>query len=497
MPVSCTYHPGENAVHTCSKCQANFCRACIIVKKSEVSGVKKNYYLCPKCNIYTEPIPFTDRIEPFWKRFPQIFQYPLYLHSVLLILVLSVLQVAFAGFSWTGLIVQLVCLGVLLTYANLVLYTSSHGNLRPPDFEVQTISANFSIVFKQMAIYIIFAVLGYNIATVAFPIIGPGATVGLLAVYILGLMFLLPAIIIMLAVTKSLFAAILPHVFILLAWRIGWPYLALCFFLILLSLAPAAAANFLNPIIPPKALWPIVTILSAYYMIVSYHLMGYILFQYHERVGYKVDFDGEQDTASLKPGHVSPVSPGDDEKSQLLNRVNIFIKDGDYDSAVTLIERDADGHDMDPVIAERYYHLLKLTERFSDMASFGRYYLRQIQKTGHAEKIAEVFLDGRGVNPAFISDDADLLYLSAKSLNETGQSQPAVSAFLEFAERYPDHPLIPNAYFFTAKLLHEKLDNGKQALRVLQHLVEKYPFHENAGFVQSYLRQVKSALNTA
>ena len=497
MPVSCTYHPGENAAHTCAKCRANFCRSCIIVKKSEVSGVRKNYYLCPKCNIYTEPIPFTDRIEPFWKRFPQIFQYPFYLHSVILILVLSILQVAFAGFSWMGLILQLVCLGVLLTYANLVLYASSHGNLRPPDFDVQTISANFSIVFKQMAIYIIFAVLGYNIATLLFPIIGPGATIGVLALYILGLMFLLPAIIIMLAVTKSLFAAILPHVFIRLAWRIGWPYLALCFFLILLSLAPVAAANFLNPILAPKVLWPIVTILSSYYLIVSYHLMGYILFQYHEKAGYKVDFDGDQDAASSRSSSVAPVSPDEDEKSQLLNRINIFIKDGDYDSAITLIERDAFGHDMDPVMAERYYHLLKLRERSSDMASFGRYYLRQIQKTGHAEKIAQVFLDCRGINPDFISDDADLLYLSAKSLNEMRQYHPAVSAFLEFSERYPDHPLIPNAYFFTAKLLYEKLGNGKQAMRILHHLAEKYPFHENAGFVQSYLRQVKNTLNPA
>lgn len=497
MPVSCTYHPGENAAHTCSRCRANFCPSCIIVKKSEVSGVKKNYYLCPKCNIYTEPIPFTDRIEPFWKRFPQIFQYPLHLHPVILILVLSVLQIAFAGFSLLGLIVQLVCMGVLLTYANLALYASSHGNPRPPDFALQKISANFSIVFKQMAIYIIFIVLGYKIATLLFPLIGPEATVGVMAFYILALMFLLPAMIIMLAVTKSLIAAILPHVFIRLAWRIGWPYLALCFFLLLLSLAPAAAANFLSAIIPPKGLWPILTILSSYYMIVSYHLMGYILFQYHEKVGYKVDFDGEQDAASANRDAKSPAAPVDDEKKQLLSRVNIFIKDGDYNSAMTLIERDTEGHDMDPVIAERYYNLLKLTERSQDLPSFGRYYLRMIQGSNTTEKMAQVFLDCRKTDPGFVSDDADLLYLAAKSLNETGNFQPSIAAFLEFIERYPEHPMIPNAYFFTAKLLHEKLNNGRQASRILQHLISKYPFHENTAFVQSYLRQINNGLKTA
>jgi len=57
--------------------------------------------------------------------------------------------------------------------------------------------------------------------------------------------------------------------------------------------------------------------------------------------------------------------------------------------------------------------------------------------------------------------------------------------------------MIPNAYFFTAKLLHEKLNNGRQASRILQHLISKYPFHENTAFVQSYLRQINNGLKTA
>ncbi|MFO7570595.1 MAG: hypothetical protein R6W75_12435 [Smithellaceae bacterium] len=494
MSIPCSYHPGVNAAHTCPKCRTNFCTACIIRKKTESHGSMKDVYLCPKCRVYAQRIPFTYLIEPYWKRFPRIFQYPVHWQPMLLFLILSLIRTVFASPSPSliGLAVEFVCFGILLTYANLVLFDSSHGNPQPPAIETQTISENFSLVFKQLAIYALIALAAYQIFVTLISVADPKIAVIGVSAFLLVIFFLMPAILIMLAITKSLFAAILPTVFIRLAWRIGWAYLGLCFFLMLLGLAPAAIFGLTWKVLPQPAAAFLITLASSYYMIVSYHLMGYVLFQYHEQVGYKVDYVEERDTA-IMPATPNKKTPGPDDsgKSELLNRINIMIKDGEHDTAIALIEEQAAGGDLDPIVADRYYSLLKLKQKNEDIKAFGRYYMRMLIKNGAKDKISEVFLTCRQLDDQFLIDDADALFVAAKVVNEGKHYPEAMSAFLTLIEKHPEHPMIPNAYFFVARLLNEQWNASERAMKIIEHLMTKYPFHENASFVRAYVRQIR------
>jgi tetratricopeptide (TPR) repeat protein len=493
MSIRCSYHPVANAAHTCPKCHDNFCTACIIRKKTEYHGMMKDYFLCPKCRVYTQRIPFTNLIEPYWKRFPHIFRYPLHLHPLLLIFILSFIRTVSAPYGIIGLIVVFVCFGILLTYANLVLFDSSHGSPEPPAIKAETISGSFSIVFKQLAIYALIFFSAYKIFMTLVSMAEPKLAAIGTALFLMAVFFLMPAVFIMLAITKSLFASILPTVFIRLAWRIGWAYLGLCFFLLLLGLAPTAIIGFTWKVLPPPVAAFLITVLSSYYMIVSYHLMGYVLFQYHEQVGYKVDYDEERESSAIRVGP-SPIAhtPEDNEKSEFINRINMLIRDGDHNTAIALIEQQATRGELDLAVAERCFNLLKINRRNDDLKTFGRYYMRMLIKYGAKDKIAEVFMTCRSVDEHFLSDDTDALFIAAKALNEGKHYQEAMSVFLTFIEKYPDHPMTPNAYFFVARLLHEQWAASDRAMKIIEHLTINYPFHENASFVRAYAKQIQA-----
>ena len=108
-------------------------------------------------------------------------------------------------------------------------------------------------------------------------------------------LFFVPSMIILLVTTGSLFHAINPVVFVGLAFRIGWAYFLMNFFLILLGSAPAYLAQYVIRFLPPDLHLMLFGFAKSFYTIVSYHLMGYVILQYHEKIGYKVDYEDFSD----------------------------------------------------------------------------------------------------------------------------------------------------------------------------------------------------------
>lgn len=490
MPVYCTYHPLHYAAFSCPKCHANLCPSCIVKKKNEFYGYSKDVYLCPKCTVFVDKLSFAHAIEPFWKRLPAIFQYPLHLQPIALIIALAFIQTFFASKTLTGLIVQILCFGIILTYACLALAASANGRLHPPPIEPSAISKNFNLFFKQLALYVILAIVVYQLASTLLPYLGIEPTLILASVFGLITMLLLPAMIIMLAVTKSLVAAIAPHAFILLAWRIGWPYLALCFFLSILISAPAMLAGLIWNHLPREVGYFLAMVFSSYYMIVSYHLMGYMLFQYHEKAGYQVDYEGDFHS-SVHKQNASKNAQSGNQADDLLNRINVLIRDGNYDAAVSEIQQSTHGVITDPALADRYYNLLYLRKMKADLLAFAPDYIKLMYKTNDKEKICAAYLFCSPLRPDFLDDHPSLLFAVGKTLLESNYAMDALKVFDHFVQIHQDHSMTPNSYFFIARIFNEKLNNPVRAAKIIQWLMKNHPFHENASFVQAYAKQIK------
>jgi len=69
---------------------------------------------------------------------------------------------------------------------------------------------------------------------------------------------------------------------------------------------------------------------KSYYTIISYHLMGYVILQYHEQIGYKVDYDDYKDPSAKAD---EPVE--DEPDAAILKEVNLLIQEGKLDEAIS------------------------------------------------------------------------------------------------------------------------------------------------------------------
>ena len=475
MATFCNYHPTKKAHWVCPSCEVNYCQDCVDNRVVDQHGKKKVYHFCPECNVEAERGAFEDLVEPFWFRIPKFFIYPFNPRPLILMIVLSFLSVLLIFPSLLSIFIQIFIAGLFLKYAFSALKNTAKGNLQPPKIDSKTLLEDFSIVFKQLGMFIIIGYAFYKVTQIAGIIIG----LSFLGFAVLSM----PAMIIVLVGTNSLLQAINPAMFVVMAWRIGWSYLLMYFFLMLLGAAPAVLGQYIVGYLPVKLHFFLLKLAQNYYTLISYHLMGYVIFQYHEQIGYEVDFEEEE----LPP---EEVPSGDAESDHLLNRVDMMIKEGKLAEAISLIKGETLGAITSLGLAERYYNLLKLKEQTPDMLTHGKEYLDLLAKGNQKAKLIEVYLECLSKDPNFTAKPTTLLK-TASYLNEAGKHKESLEAYSSFIKANPENPLVPKAYFLASNIFNEKLRNPGKAQKILKNLIKKYPNHDIIPHVQRYLSEIK------
>jgi tetratricopeptide (TPR) repeat protein len=388
----------------------------------------------------------------------------------------SILMILISGPGIVRMLLSFACWGVILKYSFAALKNTAKGSFVPPKITLDTISSEFDIVFKQLFVYLIIGFIFYRL------IQGWGS---ILAIpFLLFALLSIPAIMIVLVCTNSLISSINPLIFVRMAWRIGWGYLLMYLFLMFLGGAPAALAGSVIVYLPVQLQQFLYPIAKSYYTIVAYHLMGYVIFQYHEEIGYDVDFDDE--------GAASKESEdAGDEGNALLKKVNIFIKDGNIDDAIALMENEPDDVSSDIRLAECYYNLLALKQRTPEMVNQGIVYLDLLSKEGVTEKLFEVYSE-------CLSKDADFApppssaFKIANAMIKHGNPKGAVGVYQRFIRTNPKSPLIPKAYFLAANVINNDLHNPQKAVEILRGIIRKYPDHEILPYVRKYLGEINA-----
>ena len=474
MKDFCNYHPTRIAHWSCPKCSAMLCPECVI-KRDKGPYTKGEYlHLCPKCNISVDWVGVENIIDPFWHRMPKIFTYPLSPSPLILMIVLSVVTVFFSGSGIFSLLLRGIAWLIVLKYSFESLKTTASGDLKPPKINSETISTDFQQVFKQYGIFIlIFLFFGWIAVTVG-PFLG-------IAFMLFALLFV-PAMIILLVTTNSLFHAVNPVLFVQLAFRIGRGYLLMYFFLLLLGAAPAVVMKYIIKFFPAGLHLLLYGLAQSYYMIVSYHLMGYVILQYHEEVGYEVDFDDFRDPSleTVEPEKIDP-------DAVILKEVNPMIQDGKLDEAISAIKDMTRKDGITSVdLSDRYYKLLKMKKRTSEMLEHGINHLDLLAADNNKPKAVKVYTECRKIDPKFLPSPVFLLKL-AGWLNEAGKTKEAVGIYNSIVKAYPENQLAPKAYFRAAQIIHDRLMNPEKARKILNSLISKYPDNEIVPHVKNYI----------
>jgi len=437
-------------------------------------GKKKAHFFCPKCNVAVDRLSIGNIIEPFWTQLHKIFVYPFQLMPFILMTAVSLCILVLYGLPFIGFILSIGLSFLIVKYAFAILRRTAQGRFSAPKINSDMLTGGISMVLKQIVFYIIIGLANIWVAN------HMGFVVSFL--FQVTMIFFAPAMIIMLVATENLIAAFNPVLFMTMALRIGWSYFLMFLFLVMLKLAPSFVYRYFLSYLPGAIQIFLIPMALIYYLFVAYHLMGYVLLQYHEEIGYDVDVE-EDDL--IADGTIQK----QEGKSEILNQVDILIQDGKTDEAIDLIKEEGGSLKNDVQLVERYYRLLNLKQQIPEMLEQAVPYLDMLLKQKAAPEICKVYRDCAAHDPAFLCSSPTLLKI-ASFLSNSGKPEEAVQVYSRFIKSNPKSNQVPRAYFLAASVIHEKLKNREKAIGILNAVIKNFPQHEIIPYVQRYLKQM-------
>lgn len=474
MKINCSFHPSTPAHFHCQSCDATFCASCIEIRENlRFRGDSKDYF-CPTCNLPATPVGIGNLIEPFWARLPKFFSYPAQLHPLLVILILSFAATVFTA----SIFLQLLFFVISTKYAYAILIETAKGSLQPPKLTFELFNKDVEQVFKQ---YVVFFLIG-GAATFLVQYVG---LVGLVIFMIFTTIYM-PAILMVLVASNSVLAALNPMIFVPVVNRIGARYFLMYVFLILLPVAPAALLNYLPAMLPLAVHVFMQSFFQHYYTFLTYSLMGYVLLQYHEEIGYAVDYEFFVEK-SLPKEAVKQLSPA----QKLLNHVGILVKSGKNEEAIEAILQKTQGKfsKEEADFSEKFLTLLRICQREKGVAKHAPVHLDMLVELNRKEKAIglyeELFVGSSKIQPS----EKAVLKL-AEWFRDRKEYQKSVNCYVGFINKNPKHPLLPDAYFALMRLLHEHVGNTAKAIKLAEALVNNFPDHVLTPKVKTYMESM-------
>ena len=220
--IHCKYHPTTAARWQCHPCDMNLCSSC-----SKTEYLPEAVSVCPICHGQLDSVGASNAIPPIWSRSAQFFLYPLDLGVLGLIAVLSIISILLFEASLKGAIMQFGLFAVYVKYAFDALNHTAAGHLRPPKVRPSVFTENLE---QPIKLYFVFVFMGLT----AYYIYNNFGLV-LALTYQYGMLLCIPAAIMVIAVESSFSKAINPIALFAIVKRIGWAYLALFVFIVILK----------------------------------------------------------------------------------------------------------------------------------------------------------------------------------------------------------------------------------------------------------------------
>ena len=369
---------------------------------------------------------------------------------------------------------------LMLEYAYLVLRTTALGRFQPPPLHEKILATDLPIVFKQITLFFVLFLLLYWL-TAGGPI--------LLVAVLTAIALLLPAMLIILVIRDDLGQALNPVSIFSVIRHMGENYfLLLCF--LLLSAVPVVFGYTAIRYAPN---WLQVFIISAagnYCTLVAYHLMGYVILQFHNQLDYPLEMDKvlESVRPSAQPadnsGRTSSKAPQDEE---LINAAGLLASEGNWKEGLQYIEMHvAVSQIYSPELSELYIGLLRMQKDHRKFLSYASHHMELLAKCGLKSKAVELYLECIRLDKGFVPQ-ALVLFKIAGWLNEGGQNREAVYALNCLIKAYPQHTMVPKALYRAAQIYYERLKEIERSQKILTELIQKFPDHEIAATARSYL----------
>ena len=218
-------------------------------------------------------------------------------------------------------------------------------------------------------------------------------------------------------------------------------------------------------------------------MLVRFHIMGVAVNLHHAELGVV-------DETEATERDLSPEEKMKAADAELEEKFKAEIARGNLKGAEELAY-EAMRSDPHSIRRNALYHqaLMAQPDKAKAMAHAQRY-LTLLMKTGNMADAVRLFKRCRAADPDFQPPQPQDILPLAQAARGMGDTQAAVDLVRGFDKRYAGNADIPAVYLFSAKLMFEDLRNADMAMKILAHLVAKYPGHSVAAEAGKMLKIV-------
>lgn len=404
---SCKYHPSRSAAWLCASCQINFCAHCV------PQAVEDNFPNCSLCKKSLSRLSIADNIAPFWQILPKLALFPLSALGWLI------------GF-W-GLLLSLIPEGVI---GLAVLFLSLFPLTEILFKQMEQVANNEWKKIKLLPLlkqeshgFFIRIILAFSATFLLVVNLGAqfGKGMGLALFSIV--LFLVPASMMVLAIEKRFVSMLSLPKLILLVRLLRTSYLVLyatlaisCYLIFSFNLhihaqgssgtSPAFLAMFIG------------NSLSIYFLSVLFAMMGYLIYQHHVELNYRV---AGKDLESSRALELSD-----------LTEIEVFIQEGRFEDAqselIKLIATDPSNHKANKTLILLYN--VQAKDSFRDKIADD--YFECLVSNSKAQLAAEYLCELMSKDINYYPKDETVAYEVAKHLNSKNSYHVGIRLLNQF-----------------------------------------------------------------
>ncbi len=468
--IFCKYHSDIPARWVCNHCLINFCKNCIQAVNGEAP-------LCPVCGKPADSLGAANLIRPFWQRIHQFFLYPLQFPPLLFMLMLTVLSIIFNKLPEDkmpfGILIEIAMFMLFIKYAYVVLEHNAQGYLQARRIHAKMLTENLETPFKQLFIVFLFLIFLSELSALDNE---PVLYIGL---FLTALVF--PASVMVLAVEHRFFRAINPLKLLEVIHRIGAAYFVMCLYILLLLVGAIEIANLMVEYLPTNIFMPVGNFIIMYFILVMFNMMGYVIYQYHEKLGYSIEQEySETDEHESWPHETEPA----------LREIEILFHEGKLDEVRKRLIAMIQEQPGNMQYRERLHRLTYINGDLEGLRHYSADYLARLILEDRPSEALRVFGDCYKLDKDFKFGNGRQRFQMAQLLNKNGQSRAALNLLTNLHVDFPGYQGIPDAYLLVARIMCESFNEDEKARQVLTFLQNKFPTHPRIAEVNEYMKMI-------
>ncbi|EKU25625.1 hypothetical protein [Xanthomonas graminis] len=406
---------------------------------------------------------------PFWTRTRAIALYPLRGGALFALIALTLCRLLgmLPGIGW---ILGMVTALAIYKYAFEILRHTADGYMEAPE---RGFDIGDGVVLRRLALMIVLGAVVVAAALLAGPIAG--------MLTLLAVVLLQPGFLISLAIDGSLRRALNPAVSIGLALRIGWPYLAAFGLLFVIQASALTAANWLQKYLPPLASDLAVGVVTIWGLFAAFHLLGYLVYQYHEVLGYEPADDDDATHARHDPDQ------------RVLDEAEQFVRDGHAVEALQLLRGEVRSRAVSLAVHELYQRLLRSSGRADELREHSRQYINRLLQEKQERRALALLREALDADPDFAPLLPEQASLLAERAQLAGQFKLALDGLLAARRAWPKAPEFSAWSLGAALLLAERFGDDAQARALLQDALARCEDEAQRGKLQAALKALTIA----